>query len=259
MRKIAISLLALSLTAALVAPAGAVSLLSETFTYADGSLVPNGGWTTFSGSGTDIQIVSGVASGNSQNGPDDSRGFAAQSTTAKTYYCMNLTVPAGQPASTGMTSFAFLLDATTTNFFGRAYLIPAGATNYTLGLSPGSCNAPACTPAVWPGTLNLGQTYVVTVSYDAAAGSSELWVQPSSELSPKITTSVFSGTAPLNAAVQKFGLREGGPPTGQTGTANWQFQIDNVGVGTSFDDACASGPVPTNSNTWGRLKTLYRN
>jgi hypothetical protein len=258
MRKIAITLLALCLTAIAVAPAGAASLLAETFSYPDGNLVPNGGWTTFSGS-TDITLVSGVANGASSKSADDSRGFAAQSTTAKTYWCMNLNVPSSQTASTVHVAFAFLMDAGTTNFEGRLYLVPApGTGKFQLGISPGSCNSP-CFPALWPGTLNMDQSYVVTVSYDASNASSELWVDPSSESDVKVSTTVFSGTAPLNTAVEKFGLRQGAAPTGYSGSNNWVWQVDNIGVGTTFNDACASAPVPTNRGTWGLLKTLYRN
>lgn len=259
MRRIAIALLALSLTAVLVAPAMAVSLLTDTFTYPDGNLAGNGvpAWTTFGGT-TDILVTSGVVNGASANSDDDSRGFAVQSTTAKTYYCMNLRLPSTQTVSTTHTAFAFLIDATTTNFEGRLYLVPAGAGLYRLGVSPGSCNSP-CFPALWPGTLNMDQQYFVTVSYNAANGESELWVDPGSELDVKVATSVFSGVAPLNSAVEKFGFRQGATPSGFSGANNWVWQVDNLGVGSTFDEACAGAPVPTFNSTWGKLKTIYRN
>jgi hypothetical protein len=259
MRKIATPFLALGLIAVLSAPAGAVSLMTETFSYPDGNLTNNASWTLFSGSivtSTDIQVSSGTAIGISANTPDDSRGFAAQPTNQKTYYCLNVKLPTGQTASTGMTAFAFLMDATTTNFFGRAYLIPDGA-NFRFGISPGSCNSP-CAPVVWPTPLNYGQQYTLTVAYDPVAGSADLWVDAVAETDPKITSSAFSGTQPVNAAVQKFGLREGAPPTGYTGTTNWTWQLDNLGVGTTFNDACGNVVVPTISDTWGRVKTIYR-
>ena len=60
MRKTAIMLLALGLAAAAAAPAFAVSLMTESFTYPNGNLVPNGGWATHSGTGTDIQVLGAV-------------------------------------------------------------------------------------------------------------------------------------------------------------------------------------------------------
>jgi hypothetical protein len=258
MRKIATPLIVLALMACLAIPAMSAVVFTETFSYPDGNLAGNGvpAWTTFSGAGTDLQVVAGTGTGLSSNSPDDSRGFAVQSTTQKTYWCMNLRLPAQTP-STGMTAFAFLIDATTTNFFGRAYIIPTGST-FTVGVSPGSCNAPACTPAVWGSALAFDHTYVLTVSYDPVAGSSELWVDAGAETDPKITTSVFSGTAPLNAAVQKFGFRQGAPPTGQPGTAAWSWVVDNLGVGTTFNDACGNIPTENLNSTWGRVKQIYR-
>ena len=260
MRKIAIALLTLGLTAIVVAPASAVSLLTDTFSYSDGPLNGNGvpAWTTFSGTGTDIQVISGVANGTSLNAPDDSRGFAAQSTTAKTYYCLNLRLPSSQTLSTVHVAFAFMIDAGTTNFEGRLYLMPAGAGKFRVGVTPGSCNSP-CFPAIWPGTLNMDQQYSVTVSYDASLASSDLWVDASSELDTKVTTTVFSGTAPLNTPVEKMAFRQGAPPTGYSGANNWTWQVDNLGVGQTFAEACGSAPVPTLNSTWGRVKTLYRN
>jgi len=259
MRKIAITLLVLGLTAIGVAPAGAVSLLSDTFTYPDGNLAGNGvpAWTTFSGT-TDILVASGVVNGASASSDDDSRGFAVQGTSAKTYWCMNLRLPSTQATSTVHTAFAFLIDAGTTNFEGRLYLVPSSAGKFQLGVSPGSCNSP-CFPALWPGTLNMDQWYVVTVSYDASNASSELWVDPSNEADVKVTTTVFSGVAPLNTAVEKFGFRQGAAPSGYSGTNAWVWQVDNLGVGQTFDEACTGAPVPTFNSTWGRVKTLYRN
>jgi hypothetical protein len=259
MRKIGIAFLVLALTAIVAGPAGALVLLTDTFTYPDGNLAGNGvpAWTTFSGT-TDILVVSGVVNGTSGNSDDDSRGFAAQSTTTKTYYCLNLTLPAGQSASTVHTTFAFLMDATTTNFFGRLFLMPsATAGKYQVGIAPGSCNSP-CLPASWPGLLNLGQQYRIVVSYDPVAGASELWVDPASQADVNVSSSAFSGTAPLNAAVEKFGFRQGAAPTGYSGTNAWQWQVDNLGVADSFVDACTGAPTPAQSPTWGRIKTLYR-
>ncbi len=259
MRKMVIALLVLGLTAIAVAPAGAVSLLTETFAYANGNLVPNGGWATHSGSGTDIAVASGAALGNMANAPDDNRTFTAQSATAKTYYCFNVMIPSNTvPVLTNY--FIHFKDTGTANFYGRCYVMPS-ASKFTFGLSVGSCNAslvPPCFPTAWPGTLNFDQWYTVVVSYDAAAGSSELWVDPSSELDAKITHSTWSGsTSQAGGLVSAIALRQPSSNSGFTGST-WMYDVDNLGVGTTFNDACTSAPVPTNKSTWGRVKTLYR-
>ncbi len=87
MRKTAIALLALGLAATLVSPAMAISFWSETFSYPDGGLAAGSGgnWAIHSGTGTDIQVASGVAVGDMATTPDDNRTFPAQDSLAKTY------------------------------------------------------------------------------------------------------------------------------------------------------------------------------
>jgi hypothetical protein len=262
MRKIAIALLALSLTAIAVAPAGAVGLFAETFTYANGNLVPNGSpaWATHSGTGTDIQVTSGVAVGNMANAPDDNRALSAdQLGSAKTYMCFNAMIPSATSPITNY--FIHLKDTGSSNFVGRVYVMPLG-NQFTFGLSVGTCNSaasPPCFPAPWPHVLNYGQWYTVVVSYDGTAASSELWVDPFVEADEKITMNTWSGTTSQgNVAVHAVALREAATAPGFSGNT-WTYNVDNIGVGTTFNDACTSAPVPTLNSTWGRVKTLYRN
>jgi hypothetical protein len=59
-------------------------------------------------------------------------------------------------------------------------------------------------------------------------------------------------------AVHAVALREAATAPGFSGNT-WTYNVDNIGVGTTFNDACTSAPVPTLNSTWGRVKTLYRN
>lgn len=245
MRKVTTCLgLLVAAAAALAAPAMAVSLLSETFTYPDGNLVPNGGWANHSGVGTDIQVLSGVAVGDMNSAPDDNRTFAAQDTFSTTYACFNVRIP--NPGGTPRTNyFAHLKDGTTTNFVARVFVAPQGTT-FSFGLSVFSG-----TMAVqWATALNYDQWYTVVIRYNPATDTATLWVNPVTELSTNITT---TAAAPA-FSVSAFALRESNTGTGTL----WKYNVDNVGVGTTFDDACASGPTPTRGTTWGRLKSIYR-
>lgn len=245
MRKTAIALLALGLTAAVAAsPAGAVSLMTETFTYPDGFLtVTSGGnWTAHSGVGAlPPQTISGQASITHGAGSreDVNRTFAAQTATSTTYACFQVTVPDPGAAVTAV-YFAHFKDTGTINFAGRVFAVASGA-GFTFGVSATS----GTVGATWPVMLNYGQQYTVAVSYDAAAGSSQLWVDPTSSGSPSISA---AGGA-TGTVVSAFALRQAGGNTTQL--------IDNIQVGTSFDDTCPS-PTPAHNTTWGRVKTLYR-
>jgi hypothetical protein len=65
-------------------------------------------------------------------------------------------------------------------------------------------------------------------------------------------------------AVQGFGLRESfsastlPPPYTTSGTAI-QYSVDNLGIGTTFADACAQyQSTPAQRSTWGYVKSIYR-
>lgn len=251
MRKTATLLLIAGGALLLAAPAFAVNLLSETFSYANGNLVPNGGWATHSGTGTDIQVVSGAANGNMSNAPDDNRTFTSQPITAKTYVCFKCTI--GAPSGTPSTNyFLHLKDATTTNFIAKVFVAPQG-TSFAFGVSVISSTV----PVVWPTALNYGQEYYVVLEYDPTAGfagNALLWVNPVTESDTHITATSTSGS---NQTVSAVALRQSNSIT-PAGSTLWTYTVDDLGVGTTFADACVSGPVPTTNSTWGHIKTLYR-
>ncbi len=258
MRKTAITLLTLGLVLAFAAPAFAVNLLSDSFTYPNGNLVPNGGWANYSGAGTDIQVSGGRAVGTGLNAPDDHRLFTAQPTTSKTYACFEVTIPdpGGAPKPI---YFAELKDAGASNLVSRVYVLPITG-GWTFGISHSSTSSTAgVTP--WSATsLTYGQSYKVVINYDPVNKSSTLWVNPATELSPSVTN---VNTAIAALAVSGFGLRESNVAStlpaspAYTGTADWGYSVDNLGVGTTFDDACGALTEVTPA-TWGRIKVLYR-
>lgn len=244
MRKIATTILATACATALTAAAAfSAVLLTETFTYADGGLVANSGgnWLTHSGSGTDIQVVGGRAVGLMSNAPDDNRSFAAQTATGKTYACFSVNIPTPAGAITTGNYFLHLKDTGTSNFAARLAVVPSGST-FTFGIG-----ATTTTFTSWTSALSFDTWYVVAISYDAATGMAELWVNPASEASPNVT----AGPGTTGFLISSVAMR-------QSATASiFGFEVDDLGVGTTFGDACGQA-TPTNSTTWGRLKTIYR-
>lgn len=233
--------------------------MSEGFGYADGNLVPNGGWATYGGAATDIQVVAGRAVGFGPNANDDHRLFAAQTTADRTYACFHVTIPAiaGAPKPT---YFAELKDGGTTLLVARVYVLPITG-GFTFGISHSSTSATVGVTPWSAASLSYDTQYTVAILYDPVTFTSTLWVDPVNEASPSVSN---TNTGSAAIAVSGFGLRQSAsastlpasPP--YVGTADWSFIVDNVGVGTTFDDACASGPTPTNRSTWGELKTIYR-
>jgi hypothetical protein len=184
---------------------------------------------------------------------DDNKSFAAQSTSTPTYACFEVAIPdpGGSPKPN---YFAHLKDATATNFFARVYVLPLGATGFTFGISISSTSATVL-PVPWGSALSYNTRYFVVIKYDPAANTAKLWVNPVTEAS----TSVSHINTTTAAAISSFALRQSNSlPTGMSGGAvGWVASVDNVGVGTTFSDACFQ-VTPAKSSTWGQIKQIYR-
>jgi hypothetical protein len=258
MKKLATTFALLTLVFA-SAPSMAVTLMTDSFTYPAGDLVPNGGWANFSGATLDIQVNGlGRAVGAGPNANDDHRLFAAQSTTTTTYACFDVIIPqfSGQPKPI---YFAMLKDAGTSIFVSRVYVLPVAAGGWTFGISHSSTSTSVgVTP--WTTPLSSGVNYHVVINYNPVAKTSTLWVNPVNELSPSVTD---TNAAIAAVGVAGFGLRQSAsaaalpasPP--YSGTADWGFSVDNLGVGTTFAEACEI-VTPAQPTTWGSVKGLYR-
>jgi hypothetical protein len=259
MKKLVTTLCALAALSALAASAFAAPLVVEPFAYPDGNLTQAGSpWTTFSGTlPIDIQVISGRAVGNNTNAPDDQIAFTAQPLTSSTYACFNVVIPDPGGAPKG-NYFAMLKDAGTSAFFSRVFVLPLAGGGFTFGISFSSVNA-TTGPVLWSATpLAYGQPYSIVIKYDPVALTSTMWVNPSSEASPSVSQ---TGTG-TGIAISTFALRQSSTaatlPTGYaTGTVNFLYSVDDLGVGPTFADACGQ-PVPSRASTWGRLKSIYR-
>ncbi|MFI5279210.1 MAG: hypothetical protein ACHQU1_01845 [Gemmatimonadales bacterium] len=260
LRKPAIALIALAALATLATSAFATTLMSDAFTYPNGNLVPNGGWANYSGAGTDIQVVSGRAVGSHLNAPDDHKLFAVQPTTSKTYACFDVIIPAVAAAPKPV-YFCELKDAGATNLVSRVYVLPIPG-GWTFGVSHSSTSATVGVTPWSAATLLFDHKYNVVINYDPVNHSSTLWVDPATESSTSVTDTNPNIAA---LAVQGFGLRESGtastlpPSPSYVGTADITYSLDNLGVGTTFDDACTQyRTTPTTKSTWGAVKSIYR-
>jgi hypothetical protein len=269
MRKMVITLLALSVFAASTAFAG--NLLNEPFTYPNGNLVvappnANDGWVTYSGSG-DIQVVGNEVVGQmgvSASGADDAAPFigaVVRLIDAPTYYCLNVKIPCATLNPSPVASyFAGLKDGGTALMVGRLYVLPITG-GWTFGISNSSTASTTVYGATQWGTTPLAcdAWYTIVVKYDPTNGTSTLWVNPLNEASASVSN---INAANPGLAVSTFFLRQGSassfPAPGFPGAGLWKWTVDNVGVGTSFAEACYAVPVPVNGSTWGQLKSLYR-
>jgi len=250
----------LALLAVAAGSAFAAPILSESFTYPDGPLVPNGGWANYSGAGTDISLLGGRAVVNHANAPDDHLLFPAQATTATTYACFDVIV--SQPTTSPKAVYFFeLKDAGAANLVSRVYVLNAPG-GFTFGISHSSTSATVGVTS-WGPTLAYGTRYNVVVNYNPVAKTSKLWVNPSSELSTNVTD---TNAAIAALAVSGVGLRQSATAStipaaqaGFNGVDNVTLSVDNIGVGSTFGDACVQyQSTPTKRSTWGAVKNIYR-
>jgi hypothetical protein len=259
MRKTAIALLALCIAVLVAAPAMATVLLTETFSYPDGNLAGNATWLTFSGAVTDVQVASGRATGFGPNANDDHAFFAPQPTTATTYACFSVKIPAIAAAPKPIYFFA-LKDGGTAAFVSRVYVLPITG-GFTFGLSHSSTSATVGVVPWSASTLLYDHEYHIVVNYDPVAHSSTLWVDPANELSPSVS---ITNAAIAALSVQTVALRQSATAStlpaspSYAGSTDWGFSVDNLGVGTSFTDACSAGTIAVTPSDWSNVKSLYR-
>jgi hypothetical protein len=252
----------LALLALSAAPAFATVLLSDSFTYPNGDLSANPPWAVYSGTPpTDIQVSAGRILVNENNAPDDHALFPVQPVTSKTYACFDVIVqnPGGAPKPV---YFFELKDNGASNLVSRVYVLNVSG-GFTFGISHSTTSASVgLTP--WGSTLTYGTKYNVVVNYDPVNRSSTLWVNPASESSTSVTD---ANSAIAALAVQGVGFRESTTastlPSAQAalyaGTVNYIASVDNLGVGTSFADACQQyQSTPAQRSTWGQVKAIYR-
>src|SRR3989442_369986 len=103
----------------------ATSILDDSFSYPNGNLAGNATWTTYSGAGTDIQVVSGQAQFNTANTPDDKVSLGPTFSSGALYACFTLDMTS-LPTANG-NYFALFTDGGTVNFRGRVFVTTQGA------------------------------------------------------------------------------------------------------------------------------------
>lgn len=222
--------------ACLVSVALAAVLLTETFPYADGNLVGQGGWTAHSGAAAKpIQVISGAArvEQSALSGEDVNTTFPVQSTSAKTWASFKLRVPSiapggGAPTFGAGDYFAHFRPLTLiNNFRARVYTLAPTGSGYKLGLSTTSSGTSPIVPMA--ADLNFDQDYTVVISYDAATGTSTLSVNG---VAGQV---VSANVAAIGEDINQFALRQA-----STGVHH-QF-VDDIRVGQDSSDLSPDVP-----------------
>ncbi|MBN4085013.1 T9SS type A sorting domain-containing protein [Flavobacteriaceae bacterium AH-315-B10] len=226
MKKLYISLFTLFITAFSF---GQV-ILTENFTYADGSLVGNGAWTNHSGNAGDLLVSSGMVV--VQHGtPSEDANLPFTGISGTLFYGLDFSVDdLGAPYTSGgdYEYFAHFKVGGTNNFSARLDIVPpTGGGDYSVGIASDESTA----DAVWATDLTYGVTYRAIVMYDQVNNQAQLWIDATSSGD----TSIMGEDRPdPGDTVNEFALRQSDSSENET------VRVDNLMVGQTFGDATLS-------------------
>jgi len=242
----------------LIALSFAQTLLNENFNYKSGALtsllsganVSGGNWVSFSGSGVNLNAVSGSLSyqgygssgignsitmvGTTASAEDAYRAFPTQ--TGKMVYAAFLiklsdTVGLAANASTTPDYFGgFLTSTSTTTFYARLQIKKSATGN---GFQLGIRTTATSTISFASQNLGVDTVHLIVIGYNSVSGTandtSYLWINPSTSVQPSSADAKGSPLGTDATDITRFFLRQG-----NAGTPN--CNIDGLHVGLSWND-----------------------
>lgn len=215
--------------------AHAAVLLSESFDYTNGPLtvVSGGAWANHSGTALQADATNGAVSLTASESEDVNRLLAGQpylpGGTTNIFYARFIARFTEPPSPSGGWFLSFK-SASSTGFRGRVFALTTGAApgQFRLGLSSGDNNAPTVTNQT---DLATNAPFTVILRFANTNSAATLWLNPSSENDPSITTTEATATFTVAAV----GLRQA--------TGIGTLTLDDLVVGTAFADVL-SGSAP---------------
>jgi len=196
----------------------------EEFDYPDGVLSSTDNWRVFSGTGYDIDVVSGEAQVKHASGSGKDLFVSIPSVNGALYYSFDFSVvdPGTGPIAGGDYEYFTMFKDNDFNYRARVDIVaPAATGDYSLGLSTKNSTA----ESTWASDLTYGQSYRVTVMYDQDANIAKLWVDASAESDTSITG---TDEADPGTSITQFAFRQ------STSSVNETIIIDNLRIGQTF-------------------------
>lgn len=218
-------------------------LIHEPFTYPDGLLGSQGGWSIYIGTNSPVAVSNGAISlvSGAGNRQQIALPLGARLSSGKVFVSYDLKVSAYNAPY-----FYSQLSSADNQTFAKVFLIaPAAGGNYRLSIGNNNFSAPEDLATA---DLQFNTAYKVVVSYDYDTGLSELWVNPSSESSPKLSS---IGDINPGRGVNQLIFAQGSSNAVQT--------LDNLIVATSFTEVLsAPGPLtPVQGPTVEAYAAIY--
>jgi len=218
--------------------ASAQILASDSFSYT-GALTANG-WAAHSGAGAKQILSNGSVATLNQgagSGEDVNLAFPALTATDTVFASFTLNVPSGTPVTPPAAGlyFTHFKDAAF-GFRARTGVVaPSAGGDFRLAIH--ADNANLSLGASWPNDQLFNTDYKVVISWDAATGQSQMWIDPTVVTDPSIS---HTGTL-IGTIISQFALRQASEYTGF-------MNIDDVVVGRTFADVVGT---PGSYTTFG--------
>ncbi len=213
--------------------ANAQILVADSFSYPDGNLVGNGGWANHSGSGSFIQVDSGVAVLGHGGGSREDANVPFTPTGGTLYYGIDFKVSDDTRITGGdYEYFAHFKDGGFA-FRGRLDIVEAiGGGDFSVGIASTTSTA----DAVWATDLSFDTYYRAIVGYNQDTNQAQLWI----DATDASDTSILGvDEADPGDAVSTFALRQSNSSNDET------IMVDNLIVGTTFGSVV---PTPASAS-----------
>jgi hypothetical protein len=224
-------------------------LMDEPFSYPDGSIVGNGGWTWHSGTNGDCQVINDKLSLSFARSEDISTnlpGFYIDANSGTILYSSLKVNFSALPGS--LTEyFMHYRDAGTLNYRARVSATTSGAAAGKFRIAIANS---ASTAVAIPTDLSLNTTYLLLTRYNVGTGISTVWVNPASEDVGGMTATV--GASPITLYYLSFRQNSG----------IGALTVDDLKLGTEWSDvweASAPGAELLGSSYAGGTLTLNWN
>lgn len=228
--------------------ASAAVLISDDFSYADGSLVGNSTWYNHSGNAGDLLVASGQAV--VQHGvpsEDATLPFTAPA-SGDVFFAFDFEVVDPGVAWDG-TDYEYFAHFKDDGYGYRARMdvqAPGAGGDFTVGISSTGSTA----DATWAADLTYGVVYHAIARYNQDENIAELWIDPVLYTDASI---LGDDEADPGTLITGFALRQ------SDSNVNEGILVDNLVVSDSCEDLF-SGGCPTVANeemNWGGVKSLY--
>ncbi|NQV36818.1 MAG: lamin tail domain-containing protein, partial [Candidatus Marinimicrobia bacterium] len=198
-------------------------ILSDDFSYTDGSLIGNASWVTYGGTTPGQVQVSGGSVLLNDTDSEDVRAEFAPISSGMLYF--GLDVQMADPTTYTGTDFEYFVGFSDTSGYSMYGRTDAAAFSAT-GWSPGVANGSSTAEATWATELDYATTYRIVVGTDISTGISDLWVDPALSTDTKISG---TGTTTI-AGISGLFFRQG------AASPDLNITVDNLVVSDTFSD-----------------------